>query len=56
MQGGISNGETIYFKVAFKPTATIGVSHSGAENFLSESQNRENVIERVAMFHGMLFE
>jgi len=25
MQGGISNGEIIYFKVAFKPTATIGV-------------------------------
>uniref|UniRef100_A0ACD5TVX7 Uncharacterized protein n=1 Tax=Avena sativa TaxID=4498 RepID=A0ACD5TVX7_AVESA len=24
VQGGISNGETIYFKVAFKPTATIG--------------------------------
>jgi chorismate synthase len=24
MQGGISNGEIIYFKVAFKPTATIG--------------------------------
>jgi chorismate synthase len=24
VQGGISNGEIIYFKVAFKPTATIG--------------------------------
>ena len=24
IQGGISNGENIYFKVAFKPTATIG--------------------------------
>jgi chorismate synthase len=23
VQGGISNGETIYFRVAFKPTATI---------------------------------
>ena len=23
MQGGISNGEDIYFRVAFKPTATI---------------------------------
>jgi chorismate synthase len=24
VQGGISNGEPIYFRVAFKPTATIG--------------------------------
>jgi chorismate synthase len=24
IQGGISNGESIYFRVAFKPTATIG--------------------------------
>ena len=24
VQGGISNGETIYFRVAFKPPATIG--------------------------------
>jgi chorismate synthase len=24
VQGGISNGEEIYFRVAFKPTATIG--------------------------------
>jgi len=24
VQGGISNGETIYFRVGFKPTATIG--------------------------------
>ena len=23
VQGGISNGETIYFQIAFKPTATI---------------------------------
>ena len=23
MQGGISNGETLYFSIAFKPTATI---------------------------------
>jgi chorismate synthase len=23
VQGGITNGETIYFRVAFKPTATI---------------------------------
>ena len=25
IQGGISNGETIYFRVAFKPTATVMV-------------------------------
>ena len=25
VQGGISNGEPIYFRVAFKPTATIGL-------------------------------
>jgi chorismate synthase len=24
VQGGISNGEEVYFRVAFKPTATIG--------------------------------
>jgi chorismate synthase len=23
VQGGISNGETVYFRVAFKPTATV---------------------------------
>ncbi|KAJ3088260.1 hypothetical protein HK102_009174, partial [Quaeritorhiza haematococci] len=28
--GGISNGEPIYFKVAFKPPATIGQSQSTA--------------------------
>lgn len=31
MQGGISNGEIIYFKVAFKPTATIGVRHPSSK-------------------------
>lgn len=25
-QGGISNGETIYMRIGFKPTSTIGVS------------------------------
>jgi len=28
VQGGISNGEEIYFRVAFKPTATIGHAQS----------------------------
>mgnify|MGYP001768441973 CR=1 FL=1 len=27
VQGGISNGETIYFRVAFKPTATVMHEH-----------------------------
>jgi chorismate synthase len=40
IQGGISNGEEIYFRVAFKPTATIAreqktVTASGAETKLS---------------------
>jgi chorismate synthase len=40
IQGGISNGETIIFRVAFKPTATIGkeqktVSPAGTETTLA---------------------
>jgi chorismate synthase len=40
VQGGISNGETIYFRVAFKPPATIGkeqktVDYSGNETVLA---------------------
>ncbi|MCL2218883.1 MAG: chorismate synthase [Chitinispirillia bacterium] len=31
IQGGISNGETIYFRVAFKPTATIGREQETAD-------------------------
>jgi chorismate synthase len=30
IQGGISNGEDIYFRVAFKPTATIGTPQETA--------------------------
>ena len=30
IQGGISNGEDIYFKVAFKPPATIGQAQATA--------------------------
>ena len=30
VQGGISNGEPIYFRLAFKPPATIGISQSTA--------------------------
>ena len=38
MQGGISNGEIIYFKVAFKPTATIGVRPAQQTFFASLKQ------------------
>ncbi len=31
VQGGITNGETIYFRVAFKPTATIGIPQETAD-------------------------
>lgn len=31
IQGGISNGEPIYFRVAFKPVATIGLDQSTAD-------------------------
>jgi chorismate synthase len=31
IQGGITNGEMIYFNVAFKPTATIGISQRTAD-------------------------
>ena len=30
VQGGISNGENIYFRVAFKPPATIGIRQQTA--------------------------
>ena len=30
IQGGISNGEDVYFKVAFKPAATIGIPQDTA--------------------------
>jgi chorismate synthase len=31
IQGGITNGERIFFRVAFKPTATIGISQKTAD-------------------------
>lgn len=31
IQGGISNGEPIYFRLAFKPTATIGLAQATAD-------------------------
>ncbi|HTG45817.1 MAG TPA: chorismate synthase, partial [Verrucomicrobiae bacterium] len=36
IQGGISNGETIYFRVAFKPVATVMVEQ---ETINSEFEN-----------------
>jgi chorismate synthase len=46
IQGGITNGESIYFKVAFKPPATIGVpqntsSYSGTDGIL-EAKGRHD--------------
>jgi chorismate synthase len=46
IQGGITNGESIYFKVAFKPAATIGVpqntsSYSGTDGIL-EAKGRHD--------------
>lgn len=40
VQGGISNGEPIFFRVAFKPTATIGI----AQQTVNE-QGEETVLE-----------
>jgi chorismate synthase len=31
IQGGISNGEPVYFRVAFKPPATIGIDQTTAD-------------------------
>jgi chorismate synthase len=36
IQGGISNGTTIYFRVAFKPPATIGVAQTTANYWFEE--------------------
>ncbi len=46
VQGGISNGEPVYFRVAFKPTATIGIEQktvdfSGEETIL-EAKGRHD--------------
>ena len=32
VQGGISNGEPLFFRVAFKPTATVGVAQTTVDN------------------------
>ena len=46
VQGGISNGEPIYFRVAFKPPATIGLSQQTAdfdgEQVLLEAKGRHD--------------
>jgi chorismate synthase len=46
VQGGISNGESIYFRVAFKPPATIGLKQSTAnfegEETVLEAQGRHD--------------
>ena len=38
MQGGISNGEDLYFRVAFKPTATIFKSQETVNSDLNETE------------------
>eukprot|EP01118_Nematostelium_gracile_P006751 TRINITY_DN2177_c0_g1_i1.p1 TRINITY_DN2177_c0_g1~~TRINITY_DN2177_c0_g1_i1.p1 ORF type:complete len:385 (+),score=106.45 TRINITY_DN2177_c0_g1_i1:49-1155(+) len=46
IQGGISNGESIVFKVAFKPPATIGIDQSTAnfegENVVLQAKGRHD--------------
>lgn len=46
IQGGISNGEAIYFRVGFKPAATIGQPQNtatyGAENGVLEAKGRHD--------------
>lgn len=37
IQGGISNGETIYFRVAFKPTATVMVPQATVSEAMEET-------------------
>ncbi|RFC47266.1 MAG: chorismate synthase, partial [Verrucomicrobia bacterium] len=38
IQGGISNGETIFFRVAFKPTATLLRSQATVSNEKRETE------------------
>lgn len=45
IQGGISNGEDIFFKVAFKPTSTLGVPQQ------TVNSNGENTILKVEGRH-----
>lgn len=60
IQGGITNGEMIYFRVAFKPPATIGIAQrtvdfEGAETIL-EGRGRHDpcVVPRaVPIVEGM---
>ena len=60
IQGGISNGEPIYFRVAFKPPATIGIAQQtvdfeGVETIL-EGRGRHDpcVVPRaVPIVEGM---
>ncbi|MFP4242418.1 MAG: chorismate synthase [Chitinispirillaceae bacterium] len=60
VQGGISNGEPIYFRVAFKPAATIGRAQETADyegkRMVLESQGRHDpcVVSRaVPVVEGM---
>jgi chorismate synthase len=60
VQGGISNGEIIYFRVAFKPPATIGIGQQTAsfdgEDTLLEAKGRHDpciVPRAVPVVEGM---
>jgi chorismate synthase len=60
VQGGISNGETILFRVAFKPTATIGqaqetVDFSGKKVVLEASGRHDPCVlpRAVPIVEGM---
>ena len=60
IQGGITNGETIYFRVAFKPPATIGlaqetVDFEGVETILEASGRHDPCVvpRAVPIVEGM---
>ncbi|MFN2256896.1 MAG: chorismate synthase, partial [Desulfuromonadaceae bacterium] len=60
VQGGISNGETVYFRVGFKPTATIGheqqsVNYAGEEVTLAAKGRHDPCVvpRAVPVVEGM---
>jgi chorismate synthase len=53
IQGGISNGAPIFFRVAFKPPATIGqaqktVTYNGEDDGFLENKGRHQIVEAMA--------
>ena len=60
IQGGITNGESIYFRVAFKPPATIGIAQQtvdfeGVETILEASGRHDPCVvpRAVPIVEGM---